>query len=174
MSFFRPEALARLARWREVGAGLALLGAGLWLATRPGLFYATLGLGLAGLGAALSWLALGRLRFRAAGAAAGIVEIDEGQITYLAPQGGGFAALSEISEIALVSGGARGLEWRLCQPGLPPLAIPASAEGAQALYDAFAALPGARPGVFLAALSHPPQGPQVRVLWRRHPRTALT
>lgn len=178
MSFFRPAALARLGRWREMGAGLAVAAAGLWLAARPGPFYTALGLVMAGLGGALAWLALVRLRFAPPGAAAGIVEIDEGQIAYLAPDlangGGGFAALSEIAEIVLVTGAAGGPAWRLAQPGLPSLTIPAAAEGAAGLFDAFASLPGARPGVFAAALAEHQAGAPARIVWRRHPRPALT
>lgn len=164
MSFLRPGAAAALRRWREVAAGLLVALAGLWLAGRGGVFLGALGALAALAGAGLAWTGLRRLRFAQPGAAPGVVEILEGQIGYLGPGYGGYAALSELVELRLVE--ARGRRaWRLAQEGGPPLFIPVEAEGAAALFDVFASLPGLDPAVLIAALEAP--GVPDRLIWRR-------
>jgi hypothetical protein len=62
----------------------------------------------------------------------------------------------------------------LSQPGQPDLHIPLDAEGGEALFDAFAALPGLRTEHMLARMRRP--GPAPETLWQRparvisHPR----
>jgi len=94
MSFVRPELRAALWRWREVIAGFAVAGFGAWLAMLGGYFFYGLGGLVAVLGLALAWVAWRRARFHGQGAAPGVVEVTEGQITYLAASGGGFAGAS--------------------------------------------------------------------------------
>ncbi|TCO71698.1 hypothetical protein [Rhodovulum euryhalinum] len=173
MSVIRPELLARLLRWRELLGALAIAAGGVWVMTWGGAFYLGLGLliVLTGLGLGLS--AIRQLRFRVGGSAPGIVQVDEGQITYLAPQGGGFVALSELDEVEMVFDLTGARLWRLSQSGFPTVTIPAAAQGAEALFDAFVSLPGARPGHIVAALDRRPgQGPVT--VWRRTRRPALT
>ncbi|MGY6410930.1 MAG: hypothetical protein ACXIUV_07900 [Alkalilacustris sp.] len=169
MSLVRPEVTAGLRRWREVLAGLGVAAAGLWLAGLGGWFFAALGgvVVLAGLGLALAGLR--RLRFVPAGNAPGLVRMVEGQVAYFGPETGGFAALTELEELRIAPG-ATGPVWVLDQPG-GPLEIPVAAEGAERLYDYFAALPGIDMAAVAAAMGHPPARP--RVLWRRHARAAL-
>lgn len=166
MPMIRPEVLTALLRWREALGGLAVAGAGGWVWSFGGYFYHGLGLlfGLTGLGLAVS--ALWHLRFRGSGAAPGVVQVDEGQITYLSPGGGGFAALGEITLISVEfdPGGRR--FWHLAQPGLPDLWIPTDAKGAEALFDAFMSLPGTAAGPFLHALERPARSGPATV-WRR-------
>ncbi|MEX5727814.1 hypothetical protein Ga0609869_001167 [Rhodovulum iodosum] len=173
MSPFRPEALAALMRWRDLFGAVAIAGCGIWVFGFGGLFYQGLGLVFVLTGAGLAFVALRRMRFRGGGMAPGVVEVDEGQIAYLAAEGGGFVALSELEEIALVFDGAGRPHWRLAQAPLPTLHIPVDTTGAEALFDAFAALPGARPGEMLAALDRPAAKGDI-TLWRRRPRPALT
>ena len=169
MSFVRPELAAAAHRWREVLAGLGVVAAGGWLATLGGWFFQGLGglVALAGLGLAVAGAR--RLRFRPAGRGPGIVRMVEGQVGYFGPETGGFAALTELEELRLEPR-PEGATWVLVQPGAV-LEIPAAAEGAEALHDWFAALPGIDMGKLTAALARPPAGP--RVLWRRHARDAL-
>lgn len=173
MALIRPEAAAALMRWREALIGAALIAAGLWLASLGGAFFVTVGAGAAGLGAALALIAWRRMRFRLGGSAPGLVEVVEGQIAYLAPSGGGFAALSEIEEVALTFTAAGRPAWRIVQAGAPALVVPLGAEGAEALFDAFLSLPGARAEPFLAATRRRP-GEGAVTLWRRRARPALT
>ncbi|ANB35627.1 hypothetical protein JMM63_14635 [Rhodovulum sulfidophilum] len=173
MSFLRPEAVAALSRWRELIASGAVALGGLWLFGLGGYFFQALGLLALGLGLALGFVAIRRARFRIAGDGPGLVRVDEGQITYLAPQGGGFVALSEIRAIEMVfdETGARG--WRLTQTRFPAVTIPASARGAEALFDVFMALPCANPRTILSALDRSPEDGPVTV-WSRIVRPALT
>jgi hypothetical protein len=169
MPLIRPALAARLHRWREVLAGLAVVALGLWLAAGSGPFLTVLGLAVAALGAMLALVGLRRVRFRAGAAAEGVVQIDEGQITYLSAQGGGFVALSEMTALSL---GPNGAYWLLHSADGAALAIPRGAVDADLLFDTFAALPGLDMGAVLAALA---QGrPATRVLWRRDARAGLT
>lgn len=173
MSPIRPEVAALFARWREVLGAVALGLAGLWVFGFGGYFFQAIGVGLVLVGASAVVVAVRRLRFHAEVAAPGLVQVDEGQITYLAPQDGGFVALSELTALDLVFDAQGGRLWRLTQMGLPAVTIPAAAQGADALFDSFVSLPGARPGHILAALDRTPdQGPVT--VWRRARPPALT
>ncbi|MGB8624021.1 MAG: hypothetical protein WCD16_14500 [Paracoccaceae bacterium] len=173
MSFVRPELKRAILRWREVLFGGVILLAGGWIYSLGGLFFHALGLCAAALGLAVGYVAWRRLRFLRGGEAPGVVEVTEGQITYLAAADGGFAALSEVTEITLAFNAAGRPCWRIRQEGGPPLSIPAAASGAEALFDAFVALPGAEPARILAALDRTPASGAVTV-WRRKRRLALT
>lgn len=173
MSLIRPEVQRALTRYREILWAVAIALTGAWIALRGGLFFMVLGLIVATAGLALAYIGWQRLRFHREADVPGVVEVTEGQITYLAPQGGGFAARSEISEIALGFSLAGRAHWRISQPGAQALFIPVGAPGADALFDAFAALPGAEPARFLQALDRTPADGPVTV-WRRGGRVALT
>ena len=96
-------------------------------------------------------LALRRIRFDRPGHAPGVVEVDEGQVGYLGPTFGGYVSLRELTEVQLMT--LRGeRHWRLKQADGQALLIPHGAAGAEALFDAFATLPGADMAVFTAAL----------------------
>ena len=173
MSLIRPEITATLTRWREVLVGAAVAVLGLWGFTFGGLFFQGLGLLIAALGGAMGFVAFRRMQFHRDGDAPGVVEVTEGQITYLAAQSGGFAARSEITQIDLSFSPAGQAQWRIRQMGAQPLTIPVSASGADALFDAFVALPGVEPSRLLAALNrNPAQG--TTTVWRRTALTALT
>lgn len=167
MSFLRPEALAGLRRYREILAGVGLGALGLWWLLGPGRFLTLPGLALLGLGAALIWIGVARARFRAPGDGPGAVTVTEGQIAYFGPETGGAVALSEIAALIL-DRPPSGARWRLEQPGQPPLHIPVSAAGAEALFDAFASLPGLNTNLLLAALQV--ESPGETILWQRDPR----
>lgn len=175
MPLIRPEAFATLARWREValafGAGLA----GLWIATRGGPVLAVLGLGLAGLGAALALGALRRLRFQRGISAPGLVEVVEGEVRFFGPNFGGGISLAELTELRLLTLHGRRM-WRLKQADGQALLVPIDATGAEALYDAFTSLPGLDMAGLLAALAPTPgatgaglvvPAPDMVLIWHR-------
>lgn len=163
MSFVRPEATAQLRRWREV-----LIGAALWL---PGLWWALLGNGLivyVGIalllgGASLMAIGYQRGRFRVAGDGPGFVEVSEGEVSYFGPLTGGSVALPDLARLSL-DGTGHPPHWILSQPGRPDLYVPTTAEGAETLFDAFAALPGLRIEHMLARLRQPTR--DITVIWR--------
>ncbi|WP_102226054.1 hypothetical protein [Acidimangrovimonas sediminis] len=164
MAFLRPEATALLHRWREAIAAAAIAAGGVWIVFWGGYFFAALGAAIALTGAGLGLIARRRMRFARGTGAPGLVEVVEGQIGYFGPHGGGYVALADLDELALVSRGS-GRAWRLAQGDGTLLAIPVDAAGAEALFDAFAGLPGLETPALIAALD----GPELaaRIVWRR-------
>jgi hypothetical protein len=164
MSFIRPEARETLWRWRElIAAAVLILLGGNWGLFSYGLMSVT-GWAIAAAGGALAVIGLQRLRFRLGRGGPGVVRVDEGQVTYFGPLTGGAIAASELQRVAL-DHTAKPAHWVLEQEAEPPLHIPVNAEGADALFDVFAALPGLRTERMLAELRRP--GPHQVVIWER-------
>ncbi|WP_299352560.1 hypothetical protein [uncultured Shimia sp.] len=163
MNFIRPEARAVLWRWREVLISLPVLALGMAWATGFGLLkWVGMVVVIAGLALALAgWQ---RARFRGRQGGPGVVQVDERQITYFGPLDGGAVAIDELSGVSLDSRSAPPV-WVLRQPGQPELHIPVNAAGTDALFDAFAALPGIRTEHMLAQLSKKPDHPVV--IWTK-------
>jgi hypothetical protein len=169
MSFIRPEASDALWRWREVLIGIVLAVLALWWLAGPrGMLGMIAPVLLVGAGA-LIMVGLQRGRFRGAGNGLGAVLVDEGQITYFGPLSGGAVALRELRRLQL-DGSQHPAHWLLEQADGPPLMIPVDAAGADALFDAFAALPGLRTERMLAQLRDTPN--IAVVIWER-PRPSL-
>jgi hypothetical protein len=150
MNFIRPEVRSTLWRWREVfvtGAlvlcGIRVFGRGIDLESVTMIVF---GLALAGLFSVLLFWAVIRAKFYKPVRAVGIVEVKEREVAYLAPEGGAFVSLDELTRLEIVTNDHGPAEddvfWVLTHRGGDPLLIPASAEGAGLLFDAFAALPG--------------------------------
>lgn len=164
MTFLRPEAKAQLMRWREVLVGGAMVLLGLWWLIGPGRLLVLPAIALLIAGAGLIWVGVQRARFRSGGQGPGSVSIDEGQITYFGPSTGGAVALREMAQLTLDKTQFPA-HWRLAQPGQPELLIPVNADGAEALFDAFATLPGLRTERMLQLLQGPEQG--AIVIWQK-------
>lgn len=169
----RPEVAALLYRYREViAAGIVVL-LGLWLMALGGYVLLPLGLIVAGVGAALALIGFRKARFAQSVGAPGVVELDEAQVGYLAPETGGFLSLGELVEIRLLL--LRGKRfWRLKQSDGQALLIPVDAQGAERLFDAFANLPGMDSAALVAALqpsalrqADPSLAGETRVIWRK-------
>ncbi len=141
--FLRPEARAALWRWREVliSAGICVLG--LWWAAAAYGVMRWLGAIVALIGLALGVAAVQRLRFAQGGGGAGIVQINERRLAYFGPLTGGVIDLDDLTRVDLDPTG-HPAHWLLTGHGAQTLAIPVDAEGADALFDVFAALPGIR------------------------------
>jgi hypothetical protein len=168
MSFIRPEAVQGLTRWREVLIGSAVLALGAWWVFGTGGLVHWIGYAVGAAGLALIAAGIQRARFRGAKGGAGVVQVDEGQIAYFGPLTGGAVARSEMTAL-LIDPTGKPAHWILCQPGQPDLHIPVNAEGSEALFDAFAALPGLRTEYMLARMKAP--GDQPSVIWQK--RTAM-
>ena len=97
---------------------------------------------------------------------AGAVRVDEGQIAYFGPLTGGVIALREMERLSL-DRGAYPAHWKLEQPGQDAVLIPVDAAGSEALFDAFAALPGLRTERMLAELAD--DKTLSVVIWERRP-----
>lgn len=164
MTFFRPEATAALWRWREVLIGIALAILALWWLAGPGGLLGWIAPALLVAAGALIMVGLQRGRFRGTGGGLGTVQVDEGQVTYFGPLSGGMIALREMSRLTL-DGTQRPAHWRLEQPDHAPVMIPVDADGADALFDAFATLPGLKTERMLAQLRSTPDTPVL--IWAR-------
>ena len=170
----RPEALARLSQWREAGFAAALVALGLWCLWLGGWVLWPIGAALLALGLPLGVISLRKRHFaratqgQSAGQSAGLIELDEAQLGWFGPSGGGFVSLDELVELRLIARGSQRF-WRLKQADGQALLVPVATEGATALFDAFTALPGLNSGALVAALNAAPApddslGP---VIWRR-------
>lgn len=162
-SFIRPEAKSALWRWREVIAGTALGMLGLTWALGPGGLLGYLGIAMALGGLALLAIGVQRGLFRGRSGGVGSVDVDEGQVTYFGPLTGGAVALRDLTELALIRS-RQTPHWRLTAPEVEVF-IPVNADGSDALFDAFTALPDLKVQRMLAALSD--QSEQDIVIWRR-------
>jgi hypothetical protein len=169
VSFIRPEATQFLSKYKEVLiAGGAFGLGGYWVFFSFGLL-PWLGMIVMLISALLLFALLQRVWFARGEGGLGVVEVDEGQISYFAPQGGGMIAVRELSQLLYddraATQGRHTAVWRLRQAGQPELVIPVNAAGAAQLFDAFAALPGLSPEQLLAA-QRGADG-HARVIWRK-------
>ena len=170
IDFMRPEAKALLTRWAETAAATLLTLVGLWwLWIGPGIVHLGGGV-LALIGAGLVFSALQRLRFSTDSTGVGMVELIEGEIRYLGPRGGGIVVIDHIIALSL---SADGSFWLVESFDGSILAIPRDATGAEALFDAFAALPGLDMAHLLRVIAQGP-APRARLIWRHPTRRLLT
>ena len=168
--FLRPEAARALTRWREVLVAVAIAALGAWIAFRPGPIVQGFGYVLIAAGALGLVPALRRARFHAEGQGPGVVRIDEGRVLFMGPVNGGTIAIREMTSLSLRRDAEGQAGWVLVEP-TALLTIPVNAEGADALFDAFTALPGLNAQHLLAALGRNRVGTE-RV-WLREASAAL-
>lgn len=166
MSFIRPEAKLALWRWREVLVAGFVLILGLSWVNGPGGLLGWLGWVLVAVAVALTVIGIQRARFRTGAGGPGVVTVDEGQIAYFGPLSGGIVATQEIERLAL-DPTLHPAHWVLEQADQPKLHIPVNAEGAEALFDVFSALPGLKTQQMLAELNG--GSPHPVVIWERSP-----
>ncbi|MEL7149500.1 MAG: hypothetical protein AAFX07_15315 [Pseudomonadota bacterium] len=147
MSFIRPEVLSALKRWREaIIAGVILLGSLQAASATTGLMNAFAWV-TALIGAALFIEGVRRARLPQETGGVGVVDVDERQITYFGPHGGGALSINELSRIKVrtTADGPASSDffWEFTDKAGQRLTIPGDAENASALFDALTALPGA-------------------------------
>ncbi len=163
--FLRPAARAALWRWREVlfAAGLAALGA--WWALGSFGVVRWIGVTLVVLAVAIAAAGVQRARFRQDGRGPGVVVLDERRLVYMGPLTGGAMDVADLTRLELEPEARPSPHWILTGIGGQGLAIPVNAEGAEALFDVFAALPGIRSQAVLDVLERTP-GARVTV-WEK-------
>jgi len=166
----RPELSRMLHHWRDALIGLLVLGVGAWLATQPSPIVRGLGFLVAVAGLALTILGTRRARFAVMAQGPGVVQVIEGQISYWGPEAGGFIALRELEALDL---SADGESWRLRAADGTRLDIPRGARGADALFDAFAQLPGLDMAHLMRRIRAAPM-PGDQPVWRRDAPSLLT
>lgn len=172
MSFFRPEAVAAVTRWREVIVAGVIITLGIWISLRTGGMIVTgFGYVLIGLGAVAMVPAVRRARFMRGGDGPGVVQIDEGRILFMGPETGGAMALDDLSVLSVRRDREGTNAWVLAD-ATQLLVIPIDAAGADGLFDAFAALPGLNIDRLVASVQSRTEGSQR--LWAREHPLALT
>jgi hypothetical protein len=186
LAVIRPELRTAIWKAREAIFAAAILLFGLWCMWLGGWVLIPLGIAVAALGAALGVLALRRMRFGQGVHAPGVVEVDEAQISYFGPDGGGFLSVPDLVELRLTWIAGKRF-WRLKQFDGQAMLLPVDAAGAERLFDVFASLPGMdtqalvsavgsvgkdsrRPSVPGGLVAGSALGP---ILWQRRRRPAL-
>ncbi|MGH1464405.1 MAG: hypothetical protein ACRBBQ_03500 [Cognatishimia sp.] len=167
MSFIRPEAKAAFLKWREALIGCAVLLLGLYWATGAGVLQ-WIGVIVALGGGFLTYTGLQRGRFMSARGGPGIVTVDEGEISYYGPISGGVVSIADLVLLTLDHASAPPV-WVLHQVSQADVHIPVNAEGAEALFDAFATLPGIRTEHLLTSLNN--GGTHPIVIWAKQTLT---
>ena len=147
MSFIRPDAKAFLMKWREaIIAGIILLGS-LQAASSTTGAIELLSWATALIGAALFIEGVRRARLPERSGGVGVVEVDERQITYLGPVGGGAISINDLMRVKVrttaLGPHAADFYWEFTDREGQRLTIPGNAENASALFDALTVLPGA-------------------------------
>ena len=155
-------------RWRDTLVGLGAVALGLWWFLGSYGVMRWVGLVIAIGGAAVLADALRRLRRPQGGGGAGIVSVTERQITYMSGHGGGAVSADTLSHVAVFRRGTGAPVWDLADTQGNRITVPSDAEGASALFDALAALPGFDESAAVEALKDPSTGAQV--LWTRSPK----
>ena len=149
MSFIRPEARAALWRWRDVIAGALVLALGLYWGLGTGGILRWIGYAFAGFGVVMVFTGLQRGMFlqRLGRRSAGVIELDERQLTYFGVGGGVIVPLGAVARIEIETNDKRDpgddVFWRFTLGDDTVMRIPASALGSEKLFDSLSAFPGA-------------------------------
>ncbi len=170
MSFIRPEVAQKLNRWREALAGFAAAAFGsYWMVTEDGARL-LIGVVLTVGGALLIFAGIQRARFRLGSGGPGLVQLDEGLLTYFGPLDGGSLHIEDLLRLDLDGTSKPDASWVLSHQAGDDLHIPVNAEGSDALFDVFAALPGIQTEAMLTKLK---SNPDARVTIWEKPRPRL-
>jgi hypothetical protein len=172
MNLIRPAARQNIWRFREILTGVGITALGLyWIFGTYGVL-PIVGYVFFAFGAGLIGLGIQRTRFRSGAGGPGVVQVDEGQISYFGPLSGGIVAIADLERLTL-DHASTPAHWVLDQRGQSPVYVPLNATGADDLFDAFATLPGLRTERMLAHLKR--AQPHAVVIWERsslRPKTA--
>ena len=141
-------------RAREILFALGFGAFGAWCIWLGGYVLVPFGAATLAVATLLGVMAQRRLRFGQGIHAPGIIDVDEAQLSYFGPDGGGFVSLADVTELRLVWMAGRRF-WRLKQSDGQALLLPVDASGADRLFDAFASLPGMDTRALVAAVGLP-------------------
>jgi hypothetical protein len=159
-----------LRRWREPSVIAILFAASIWLLWRAivqsSWISGAIGLAFAAAVGSILYVAYMRARISGDSDGPGMVEIREREITYFAPENGGSVDLDMLLRIQLstLPSNSGDRNWILWYPG-GSLVVPATADGAGALVDTFAALPNIGYEKILRAMKAETQ--EIFTIWQR-------
>ncbi|GAA3861423.1 hypothetical protein [Celeribacter arenosi] len=160
----RPEMRASIWRWREVIGAVGMLALCLWMALSFFGVMAWIGWILVVVLSVYIFAAVQRVRFSAGSGGYGVVEIDEGVISYLLPHGGGQIEIASMSSVVLLPASRGPAHWQLDAADQSPLLIPLDAIGAEQLFDVFVNLDGIETEKMLRQIKAAPDQPVI--IWR--------
>jgi hypothetical protein len=161
----RPEIRAQIWSLREVIAALCFVFLCAWWAMASFGFMRWLAFGLALVCLFFAFAALQRVRFASQGQGVGVVEIDEGIISYLTAYTGGQVEIEMLTSVILIPAQKGVAHWQLEAPGQIPLLIPLNAVDAEKLFDVFVSLDGIETERMLRQIKETPKLPVV--IWRK-------
>lgn len=167
--FIRPKLRRILWHWREVIVTFAITALfGWWALASFGVMF-WIWLTAMAIAAGFSLAAIQRARFAQDGAGVGVVEVDEGVVSYLTAHMGAQVEIAALSAVMLVPQGKKKATWLLDAPGQMPVQIPLDAHGADQLFDVFVGLDGIETEKMLRQIKQMPDKPVV--VWKK--RTEL-
>ena len=166
-SLASPEMVHGFWRWREaaLGAFLAICGM-VWAVSQQGVL-AAVGTSISIVGALIIFAGIQRTRFRISVTGPGVVQVSEDLVTYYGPKEGGVVSMHSL-ELVQLDPTAKPANWVLLESGGQPLSIPTNAEGAEQLFDVFAALDGIKTENMLSKLRAHPTEPVI--IWHETQR----
>ncbi|TDT74060.1 hypothetical protein BDE40_2845 [Litoreibacter halocynthiae] len=168
----RPEIHDLFWRYFELLIGAAIIVMGVMIFNLHGLLWQGIGAMFVVAGLAYLWTAWRRVRLTSkTHDGPGVVEVDERQITYFAPLGGGAVSINDLARVTILTDDrgpfAEDVHWLLEENGGSRLLIPNSAEGAAQLYDALAPLKGVDFEAAIRAMGS--STPDSFVIWAKEP-----
>ena len=168
----RPEIQDLFWRYFELLVGVAITVMGVMVFNLHGLLWQGIGGLFAVAGLAISWTAWRRVQLTSkTHDGPGVVEVDERQITYFAPLGGGAVSINDLARVTILTNDqgpfAEDVHWLLEENGGSRLLIPNSAEGAAQLFDALSPLKGVDFEAAIRAMGS--TSPDSFVIWAKDP-----
>ena len=161
----RPEVRTQMWHLREVIAALMVMALCAWWAMASFGFMRWMAFGLVLVCLFLAFAAFQRARFASKGQGVGVVEIDEGIISYLTAYTGGQVEIEALTSVILIPAQNGAAHWQLDAPGQTALTIPLNAVDAEKLFDVFVSLDGIETERMLRQIKETPKSPVV--IWRK-------
>jgi hypothetical protein len=161
----RADLRAQIWNMREVIGALIVACLFIWFFVSSFGFIRWVALTLVGACLIIAFAAFQRARFAKAGQGVGVVEVDEGVVSYFTAFTGGQVELDLLTSVILIPAEIGSAHWQLEAEGQAPLSIPLDAVDAEKLFDVFVSLDGIETERMLRQIKDTPKSPVV--IWRK-------
>ncbi|RPE66282.1 hypothetical protein EDD53_1982 [Pacificibacter maritimus] len=161
----RPEVRAQIWHFREVIGAVALAFLFVWFFISSYGFMRWVALALICASLFIAFAAFQRARFAKAGQGVGVVEVDEGVVSYFTAFTGGQVEIDTLTSVILLPATKGSAHWQLEAAGQTTLNIPLDAVDAEKLFDVFVSLDGIETERMLKQIKQMPKSPVV--VWRK-------